>query len=180
MKYNAGDKVRVIAGLETDLLIGGYVITPEMAALRGQVVTIDRIGYSSYGLAEMPRSDFDYEWWTDEMFDGLVIDAEPEKPEGPAFKAGDRVRVRKDLIARCFYNDELGREISCGCIEPMLSQAGKVVTIKRVRNKPSSIYYNIEEDCWNWVYGEFDGLAEEGSPEPAPEPHTDWNWEDLF
>lgn len=189
MEYKVGDKVRVILNPKPGRTYymknqsGQDSMTEEMRALAGKVVTITSANKSGYEIQE------DNWHWVDEMFSGLVVDSpetiyEPEpipKPEsGPKYKVGDKVRVRSDLSDSFPYKDEKGR-IHCGCVEPMLKHAGKVVTIKTVINRPGAIYYNIKEGGWNWVYEEFDGLAtEEPAPAPAPELHTDWSWEDLF
>lgn len=187
-KYQDGDKVRVRTDLEFKLYYmadrsSSNTFFDDMAKWAGKVVTVSHRG-KQYRIVEDSGA-----WgWVDEMFSGLVAEEpetvyEPEpipKPEsGPKYKVGDKVRVRSDLSDSFPYKDEKGR-IHCGCVEPMLKHAGKVVTIKTVINRPGAIYYNIKEGGWNWVYEEFVGLATEETPAPAPELHTDWSWEDLF
>ena len=67
------------------------------------------------------------------------------------YKAGDKVRVRKDLKERMGY----------GCerfTDAMKKQMGKIVTISNVIDDR---YYYIQEDIYNWTDEMFEGLVED-------------------
>ena len=88
MQYRAGDKVRVRADLDMEERYGFFVPVEEMIRFAGQVVTIrDLLGGLGCGDAyriEEQAEDSDYDqWWTDEMFSALVVEAEP-LPQQPA------------------------------------------------------------------------------------------------
>ena len=73
------------------------------------------------------------------------------------YKAGDKVRVRKDLKERMSY----------GCerfTDAMKKQMGKIVTISNVID---DIYYYIQEDIYNWTDEMFEPVEEELTAEEA-------------
>lgn len=193
MKYKVGDKVRVIRNpkgeinycMENDPAHSN-VMTKEMRELAGEVVTITTAGERGYNIAD----DCGAWHWTDEMFDGLVLDAEPEpqpKPDDrPKFRCGDRLRVRTNLKAGKSYLCENGTSLdhpsSWHCNTDMANRAGSVMTVSSVERKEGYIFYKMVEDSreWCWPADMFDGLAAEEPPTPAPALHTDWSWEDLF
>lgn len=178
MKYKAGDNVRLRTDLEVGRIYGEMNYTETMYRVHkpGSVVVIEN-PYSSF-LRNYYVKGHDKPWWTEEMFSGLVVDADPEpqpKPEdGPKFKVGDKVRIREDL--------KRGKYGSCYACSQMAYHAGKVVTIRKHAPDCSNRFF-IEEslpgcmDSWHWSEEMMEGLAE---PAPAPALDTGWSWEDLF
>lgn len=55
------------------------------------------------------------------------------------FKVGDKVKVRKGLVADEYYDD-------VRCDSSMAKMGGKVFTIRKVRRD----YYKATENGWNW------------------------------
>ena len=73
------------------------------------------------------------------------------------YKAGDKVRVRKDLKERMGY----------GCqrfVDSMKKQMGKIVTISNVVDDR---YYYIQEDNYNWTDEMFEPVEDELTAEEA-------------
>jgi len=80
MKYKVGDKVRVRKDLVIDSVYGGDSFTEGMAMFRGKVVTISKI--LNNGKYYILEDDSECAWsWTNEMFEGLANEAQPEEAE---------------------------------------------------------------------------------------------------
>ena len=62
------------------------------------------------------------------------------------YKVGDKVKVREDLEAGRVYGND-------GCTGEMTKYAGKIVTIKKIRNDEFNVY-SIKEDKGNWNWTE--------------------------
>ena len=99
------------------------------------------------------------------------------------YKVGDKVRIRANLRAGTHYPVEDSTSFKYPmaryCNGDMKEFAGSVMTVANAKKKDGKwVYYQLTEDngLWEWAAGMFEGLAEE----PAPEPHEDWSWEDLF
>ena len=103
-KYKVGDKVRVRSDLRIGERYHDMTFLNDMAKFMGQVVTINKVKYSWYGI-----DGYHDTFWTDEMFEGLA-EEKPDKPT-PKFKVGDRVKVIKITDGRDETLNELGTVI---------------------------------------------------------------------
>lgn len=156
MKYKVGDKVRVREDLSTKKMYDGCYVTPSMTVFLGKTVTIRKVRWSinRYEIKEDHGA-----WnWNDEMFESL----ESEKVENKTmrYKAGDKVKVRGDLVVGKKYDGE-------HFIEDMTQYRGKIVTIDRVGT--DNLEYLIKDDnhsCW-WTDSMFEPLESENSTDEA-------------
>lgn len=190
MKYKAGDKVRLRSDLEVGEYYGTMHYSHGMFAAHkpGDVVTIREI-YDSSILNTYYVEGNSKPWWTDEMFSGLVIDAEPvsqQPQQGRKYKPGDRVKIREDLTK--------GNHGTCYACKEMVANAGKIVTVKAYVSDYTNQFYIVEKlrgcsSCWHWSEEMVESIDMELPQEitqdivqeaPAPQLHTDWSWEDLF
>ena len=73
------------------------------------------------------------------------------------YKAGDRVRIRKDLKAGKYY----GVEHRLYCNSDMASMAGKVVTISYYNDVLGGYILKGDADEWIWSDKMFEGLAKD-------------------
>ncbi len=149
MRYKVGDKVLVRNDLEYDKRYSDVRFDKDMKKYRGKQATITEV----CGEFKTYRIDLDRErfMWGDDMFEGLVYVLPTPATKVMEYKAGDKVRVRKDLSAGDYYGGVF-------CNPEMERKAGKVVTIE---HKTPFGRYKIGEDCWDWVSEMFEGLAEE-------------------
>lgn len=66
------------------------------------------------------------------------------------YKAGDKVRVRKDLV--------VGKRYGCyPAVSKMVEKSGKIATIRTVH----SDFYEIYKDVYSWTDEMFEGLVED-------------------
>lgn len=70
MKYKVGDRVKIREDLIIGKEYGDNTFVSGMMPWRGQVVTISRVGK----FYQLDHDDYDWDW-TDEMIEGLVVDA---------------------------------------------------------------------------------------------------------
>lgn len=94
------------------------------------------------------------------------------------YKAGDRVRVRSDLVVRQKYGNK-GHKDVCFFVETMKHLEGRVVTIRAVEEKhEKGGRYRLEGDVHYWVDGMFeDTLYKPGDRVRViknPERHTSY------
>lgn len=162
MKYKVGDKVRVREDLLIDKMYDGCYFTPSMTVFLGKTVTIRKVRWSinRYEIKEDHGA-----WnWNDEMFESL----ESEKVENKTmrYKAGDKVKVRGDLVVGKKYDGE-------HFIEDMTQYRGKIVTIDRVGT--DNLKYLIKDDnhSYWWTDEMFKPLKSEN---PADETNDSEEW----
>lgn len=169
-KYRVGDKVMVRDDLEIHKQYHGGNSTSdcfvgEMAEWRGEVVEIGEVSENGkYEITGDPCS-----WnWTDDMFAYLAE---------PRYKVGDRVVVRKDLVAGEEYGiDKCGAQ--CLFNRDMEKYLGKTLTVASVTvgdGERRWHRYRVKEDSryWSWTDDMFEGLAGEGQSEMEMEEDDD-------
>ena len=148
MKYKVGDKVKIRADLRWGFNWNntGINITGDMARKAGKTATIKKVCVcDQYTIEE----DMGSRTWHEEMFDGVV-----ENPKTMKYKAGDKVRVRKDLEQSKSYGGVM-------VIDEMEELRGKFVTIEECFDWCN--VYRIKDDGgdYNWTDEMFEGIAEE-------------------
>lgn len=94
LKYNVGDKVRVRSDLKVGVRYGSMSFLEGMSHLRGKVATIEDCTPCSYKVEE----DY-YEFWTDEMFEGLA-EEEPIPTPTPVVNVNVTVNLYENA---CWY-----------------------------------------------------------------------------
>lgn len=160
MKYKPGDRVKIRADLRPGEDYGGLKPVLSMCMKRGNVATIKSSEvYNCMLLYHIEGDGCDF-LWTEEMFEKI---ADKEKAGAAMeYKAGDKVRVRKDLSADNYYGGVF-------CNSDMARKAGKIVTIK---HKSLNDRYKIEEDSWDWSWASemFDGKANSPQKDAANDP----------
>lgn len=94
-KYKVGDKVKVRKDLEVGVTYGADRFVREMSDLRGKIITIKEVNlYDS----EYRIEEFRY-WWTDEMFEGLYIEATKPSPQL------DKSLLRRLEVSKVVFNN---------------------------------------------------------------------------
>lgn len=165
-KYRVGDVVRVRKDLTEHKLYEAEGKTEhavdDMIALAGKDVEIMGICNGYYRVKDC----WGYNWTAD-MFQGLVK---------PRYKVGDKVIVRKDLVAGDEYGIDLDG-MKCLFVGDMNFLKGETVTIAYVCvGIPGDIRYRIKEDNGNWWWT--DDMFVGPAPKEKSEDKTGDNAED--
>ena len=141
MRFKIGDKVQVRTDLEEGKEYGSCIFVSGMEKYDGKIYEIEQIlqNVQCYRLKGASYS------WTDKMLEPV------EEEKKMRFKVGDKVRVRKGLVAGHRYN-------GITFTESMKKYEGEILTIEGIKKD----CYLVKGDIWNWT----DEMLEEVTEKP--------------
>lgn len=146
--FKIGTKVKLRDYLKVGSYYGGVKFEDFCKQDFGKVLTITKVtpcnGYISTTKYEFEETPLEY---TVEML-------EPIKEKTIKYKAGDKVRIKKDLKAQRY-----GIEF---VVDEMLKYAGRPATITKVVECDEGIKYSIDISGWNWTEEMFEPIADNG------------------
>lgn len=158
MKYNVGDKVKIRQDLVVNRNYGGDTYLEEMDDIAKDNDYILTIGKCDYRIGEyvMDEDERDDPWyWTDAMIEGLAEKKEI-KIKNMKYKIGDKVKIRKGLVAGKTYGDNS----YVGVMDEIVRKHDYVLTIESYSF--DNTQYHMEECAYyNWTDEMIEGLAEE-------------------
>lgn len=157
MKYNVGDKVQVRIDLQSYQRYSDVMVSPSMLHYKGKICTIS--GVNVYGQRDDIYTLEGISWlWQESMLEPV----KQQFNQGPLFRIGDKVRVKKRVYKSFDY--------SCGFVDEMAKLENSIFTIKSVNQYISSClvpedgyeYRVYENDFW-WSSGMLELVKEEKS-----------------